>query len=112
MCRTQIVVPKLAIQTVLQVPDRYKTASLEELTGQHAEEQLDLVKPRTMNRHEMEYVLVLGVTQERPALLLGLETLRMKPNPTQLGHTLAQFQRQVGVEVVQNPVVRSVLATG
>ncbi len=34
-----------------------------------------------MNRHEMQYVLVLGVTQESSTLLLDLETLRRKPNP-------------------------------
>lgn len=100
-----IVVRQPPTQTVGEIRRRMKVATPQHLPTQHAEEQLDLIQPRAVDRREMEHDTVTRIAQERTPLRPTLEVFFYQGKLAPPGHQAADLQTPVCVQVVHNPVV-------
>lgn len=99
-----IVVFQPSRQACLESRSAGEITPFQKTPTQHAEEEFDLVEPRTMNGGEVKHMLVTRVTQERAALCACFQEFEVTRHATAFGHPLTGFQTPMRVEIVKHPV--------
>ena len=99
-----IIVFDIPEQSRLEIRHRTEIASLQEPPSKHTEPQFDLIEPGSMDRSEMEHMLVGRVHQKRSPLFACLQDRRIERDVAKLSDDTADFQAPVGIEVIQHPV--------
>ena len=68
MCVVRVIDVQVVIQAGFKVGDRTKIPTFEKTSGEHAEPQFDLIKPRAMFGGKMENMLMARIAQKGPPL--------------------------------------------